>query len=162
MTDLPVSLQISRPAGGPLELNDGSTYRIARAQGLEPGGRLWRRDTVSSPYYAGRQLVGAVLDVVTSTITVRVLSATLDGLQVAMQQMVDALSQAQFTATSLVGPGGHQWSFAWACEPADLVPLGADASTAGLDTFGLTASPKQLVIRATIPHSPVPVTGGPF
>lgn len=147
-TDLPVSCTISRPSGGPLELQAPGTYEVV---GLGPGGRSWRRHTVEGRYQHGRALLGAVLDTMTVALVVRVYGASQSQISTRAQTLITAVSQMSYTVSVTLGGTGSV-NYQWKCEPADVQIAGGE-----FDKYHLMAGHQDYVL--SIPRDPNPVAG---
>lgn len=146
MSDLDITATITRATGGPLAIEDPNVYRVIA---FGPGGRTWRRDTVSGRYQHGRALLNAVLESGTALMQVRVYGATWVEVCNRAQAMVDAFSQMTYVLTVTIE--GATTSLA--CEAADITLMGGDVfqkhhAMAGMQEF-------QLVI----PRDPQPIAG---
>lgn len=149
-----LSVQVSRDLLGglaPLELNTttGRSYRIAPG-GVGPGAATWRRETVVSPVVDGRLLLGAVLDVQTLTVKVRVRASSYGVLEDRVRAVLHAFYQRSYSLT--VTLGGEQR--AWLCEPADSA-VGQAGQYDEDDYRGL-----QQVVTFSVPRSPIALAGG--
>jgi len=153
MADLAVTATITRLTvpGGPLaalSLEAPGTYQIARS-GLDVGATSWRRETATSQYVAGRALTGAVKDVQTGRLAVRVYATSIAALATRIATLTTAFEQAAYTLT--VGLDGT--SFSWACECADW-----SAGDAGVVDELLLRHYRQTVTFLW-PRHPTPITG---
>lgn len=131
-----------------LPLTRANGYRIVR-DGLGPGARLWRRQTVESPYVHGRILVGQSLDAMVATLHVRVEGSSAAQLETRMGALLAAMEQPAYVLEVVVDGVTYQWQ----CECAD-----SAVGDAGL--FGMFEMAEfQQVLRFTVPRQPVPLDG---
>jgi hypothetical protein len=146
MADLTITATVSRTSGGPLSLEDPGVYEIIA---FGPGGRSWRRTTVESRFQHGRALLGAVLDTSTAILQVRVKGTSFTQVANRAQTLVDAFSQLTYTLTVTVDGA----SFSFACEAAEIAPLGGDL----LQKYHAMARMQEY--QLVIPRHPVPTSG---
>lgn len=143
--DLSVSAAVSLPNSGTLDINDGTSYRIAGPSIL--GGTVqWDRKTVSSPDVEGDFTTHRRRTNVSDMLAVYVKGSTTLDLMTKIKTLTDAFSQDRFTLAINIGTSANQWD----CEAADY--------SVELDTAHVNA----LYARVTfnIPRRPAPLQGG--
>lgn len=143
--DLDVSAAVSTPGGGTLDINDGTSYRIAGPSIL--GGTVtWDRKTVSSPDVDGDFTIHRRRPNVTDMLAIYVKGTTTADLMAKIKTLANAFSQDRYTLAINIGAAANQWD----CEAADY--------SVELDTAHVHA----LYARVTfnIPRRPEPIQGG--
>lgn len=119
------------------------------------GDKVWRRQTVTSPWVAGRMVTQAVLDSMTAVVTVRARSTTWSGLQTLMNTLVAAFENPAFVLSVNLGGGIVE---KWMCEMADssIAPAGSSGqagSGSQYDQDELMNWRQTIVLSA--PRSPI-------
>ena len=120
---------------------------------LTPSGREWDRVTTSSPFFHGRVLRAATMRTATLSGEIIVRTPITDDpsvLETRVADLVEALSQFTYVFTVVVTDGANSQSWAYACEPADVVP------TTSINAY---ARHRFVTCRVTIPHRPIPNAG---
>jgi hypothetical protein len=145
MSDLDVSVVISRGSLGPLQVNSAANgYKVIR-DGFGPGDVQWKRKTAESIFIHGRTLVNAVMEQSNAVLEVRVTGNSRQNLMDRIKTLIYALSQETYTITTYID--GAQTG-AWTCEPAD-ISVGNSGAWEDLHIRSNTQ-----VVRADIPRLP--------
>src|SRR4051794_7570499 len=97
-----------------LTLSAANGYEV-NVEGLGPGPRTYRRETVTSPFVRGRFLIDAQLDSPTAPLSIWVGGSTAAQLSTRVAALIAAFDQLSYTLTVVID--GE--TYAWACEPAD-------------------------------------------
>ena len=132
-----------------LDLNT-DTYKIIRG-GWGPGGVVWRRQTVQSPFSSGRYLTGRQKDQAVAPLAIRVTGTNEADCLGKVATLVAAFEQFEYQLSMTV----ETVTYTWNCECADWT-FGEGGA---LQTFHLRAYKQEVVFE--IPRHPVPVAG-PF
>jgi hypothetical protein len=143
MSDLTVSLQVTREGSTSLELNDGVTYILTDR--VTPGPITWRRESVTSPYLDGEFTVSRVREESDLQLVVDVIGTTLSEIDTAVEVLIDALTQPAFEITFTVEDVTYQWS----CEAGDYV----------MAFENVRFYNRRTTVAFTIPRHPVPIQG---
>ena len=144
MSDLTLSVTISGTAG--LALTEAAGYEVVS---VGPGARVWRKETVTSPFVHGRAVVAQVLDAGSFPLLVRVKALTAGSLATRIAALIAAVEQPVYNTTVVID--GVTWT--WRCETADTA-IGDGGS---LDPHGLRSL--QQLVTCSIPRHPVPLAG---
>lgn len=131
-----------------LALTAANGYEV-NVEGLGPGPRTYRRETVTSPFVRGRFLIDAQLDSTTAPLSIWVGGNSAAQLSTRISALIAAFDQLTFTLTVVIDGETYEW----ACEPADSVV--GDSGT--FDFWDLGAF--QQVVHLNIPRDPLPVAG---
>lgn len=129
-----------------LSLTFANGYDI---DGIGPGAKSFRRNTVQSPYVPGRFITDIVADYQTAVLDVWVGGSSGSQLQTRVGTLLTAFEQ--FTYTLQVVIDGATYS--WTCEPAD----SAVGQAGAFEEWDLGAFGQE--VHLTIPRSPIPVAG---
>lgn len=123
-------------------------YVIGR-NGFGPGSVQWRKKTVESPFVNGRFVVSQVKDAVSMTLSVRVKGASFDWLDYHVQQLVNAMSQFDYSVTWTINGVTHTYR----CEAADWA-IGEGGVIQDLEARSWTQ-----MCNFVVPRQPVPLAG---
>jgi len=135
-----------RNSAGTLVLDLSSTGYEMVEDGVNIGGRAWRRVTVSSPFVDGNHEVSSVLDSRTAEVTVRLIGST----WAAVQALYAALMAAVEASSWLLEVEIDGVSEVYRASPAD--------SVAGTTTVEITHAFRT--VSLTIPVQPTPYVTG--
>lgn len=131
-----------------LALTYANGYEV-NAEGLGPGPRTYRRETVTSPYVRGRFLVDRQLDTHDATLDVWVYGSGASQLATRIATLLTAFDQLTYNLQVVIDGVTYEWK----CEPAD-----AAVGNGGVfDFWDLGAF--QQVVHLIIPRDPLPVAG---
>lgn len=133
---------------GDLALEEEGVYKLMR-DAVGPGDGSWRREVSKSAYVHGETLVGAVKDVMTAQLGVRVLASSISLLQTRVSTLLTAFSQFSYNLTITLD--GSTWQ--WKCEPADYA-IGDGGVFQDLHLLAY-----QQEVRLNIPRHPIPLQG---
>lgn len=97
-----------------LDIDDGTNFILGK--GLDAGTVSWRKEVVTSPFYAGRVPVHEVKDSVEMTLVVYILGATHATLMTNLQTLLNAFTEQSTYEVQLTIEGQ---SYHWTCERAD-------------------------------------------
>gem|GEM_PF-1902929 len=111
-----VSLAVSRPTGGALQLNDHTNYELTRPL-IRPG-MTYRRRAQQGEYQPGEILTGKVRGVATLAFRVRVRGGTWVGHKARMGDLYSALGQFSYTVTEITEGVTTEYR---RCQPADVI-----------------------------------------
>lgn len=131
-----------------LSLTPANGYEL-NAEGLGPGARTYRRDTITSPFCRGRWVIDAQLDTMSAPLSVLVMGDTAAQLEARLGTLLAAFDQRTYTLQVVIDGITHQWL----CEPADS-SLGTDGI---FDFWDLAAY--QQVVHLIVPRDPLPLAG---
>lgn len=115
MPDLDLSFQVARDALGlgPLECNDGISYKIADTM---LGGQVsWNRTQIGSPHTDGQTTTARQMQMVQEPTNIDVLASSATQLQNRMATLIAAFKQADYTITVTVDGA----VFEYQCEASD-------------------------------------------
>lgn len=131
-----------------LSLTSANGY-VVRSDGIAPGAKSMRRNTVTSPYVPGRFITDLVADFQTAELDVLVQGTSAADLRTKIGALLTAAEQYAYTLQVVID--GQTYS--WMCEPADSTVGDSGAFVeADMDLF-------QQVVHLSIPRSPIPVAG---
>ncbi|HXR42979.1 MAG TPA: hypothetical protein VN738_11275 [Acidothermaceae bacterium] len=126
-----------------LDFTTANGYRIVS---VAEGDRLWRRDTASSKWVAGRVLTNAVLDYQTAVVSMYCKAASQSALRTLVANARAAMENTSYLLAVSIGGVVEKWL----CEPADST-LGAPGGIYNRDTFVAL----QQLLTFTCPRSPI-------
>lgn len=115
MAEIALSVSVSRPTGGALDINSGP-YKITSP--IRPG-LTWRRNAVTGRWVPGERLLDAVPDTAILSFTVRVDGDDWAEQSAAALEMFQALAQFEYTVTVTQETVATVWT---GCQMADIVP----------------------------------------
>lgn len=150
MANLTLSVLVARAelSLSDLQLSDPSNgYEVF---GVGPGALSWRRESVRSPYINGETLVGAVKDVMSASLGVRIRASSAATLDSRLDTVLDAFGQFTYNVTVVIDGVSRTWK----CEPAD---YSVSEGEGGFNKFNLMN--KYHEVSFSIPRQPIPVSG---
>jgi hypothetical protein len=111
-----LSVRITNPGGGWIELNDHVTFTIADGS-FASEGVTWRRKQDTNEFLEGTYLVNALRENVTRPLNVWVTGDTHYDLEVALEKLKDLVGQRAFQVVRTV----ENVSTLWDCQASDYV-----------------------------------------
>lgn len=144
MPEITLSCTITRTALSlaTLELNDHTNFYLAPST---PGPVTWSRMTASSPFVDSDFTIARKRNKVTEEMVLEVRGANAAGVQTNLGLLIAAFSQGSYTLTTTF----NGTSYAWSCDAADYQ----------VEWSGPRVVANQVVFRAQVPRSPVPLIG---